>query len=264
MPNPLRAMDGNTVTLHGGRLWEVTPWMLGTPDVTPRVSDDRLAAIWQALAAFHNALFKQGPLRGAYFAPRMASPALAERRKKLDDVEAVGLADLRNSPVPEAWRSVVAQRDEYVQLFPTAVRLVRHAITAAADDPVELAVCIRDIRREHILFTHHSVSGWVDFGAVALENPAIDMARILGEFCEDRRAEWPSLLTPYEEACRGTPLPGVSFHLIDAFDQSGVLLAPWNWLRWLLLEGREFTDRRAVMQRLELLMRRLRRLVETA
>jgi hypothetical protein len=52
--------------------------------------------------------------------------------------------------------------------------------------------------------------------------------------------------------------------LVQAFDRSGTLLSPLNWLRWIFLEQRDFPDRDAVVRRFDQLLARLRRMVETA
>ena len=188
LPAPLPALDGSTVTQHQGRLWEVTPWMPGTPDDSPRIDEERLACVWRALAAFHLASLQQGMFRNVLAAPRGPSPGIAERLQKLDYVTAVGLAEVRHAAVPLGWERLAMQRDEYTQLLGTAARQVRPVLTAVATDHVEQAVCIRDIRREHVLFTDDEVTGWVDFGAMSLDSPAADAARVLGEFCDERRA----------------------------------------------------------------------------
>lgn len=237
--------------------------MPGAPDDSLRIREARLEAIWRALAAFHLTAFQAGPFRHVYGVPRGPSPGLAERLQKLDYVEAVGLSDLRRADLPAGWESLAERREEYVRLFNAAVRFVRSSLIAVVADPVQLTMCIRDIRREHVLFTGDEVTGWVDFGALALDSPAVDVARVLVEFCDNRRGEWPALLALYEQTCRGTFLEQASLHLIDAFDRSGTLLAPWNWLRWIFLEGCNFADRAAVLARVDQLLTRLRRLVET-
>jgi Ser/Thr protein kinase RdoA (MazF antagonist) len=264
VPAPLPDLDGNTVTQHQGRLWEVTNWLHGTPDDSPRIDEERLCGVWRALGAFHLASLQQGTFRNALAAPRGPSRGIAERLQKLDYVTAVGLAEVRHAAVPVGWERLTLQRDEYAQLLGTAARQVRPVLVAVAADQVDQAVCIRDIRREHVLFTGDEVTGWVDFGALALESPAADAARVLGEFCDERRPEWVTLLAPYQHTCRGTSLESCSLHLVDAFDRSGTLLAPWNWLRWIFLEDRDFPDRDAVVRRFDQLLARLRRMVETA
>ncbi len=263
VPAPMPDVDGNTIAQHQGHLWEVTPWMPGTPDDSPRIDDERLACVWRALAAFHLASLQQGIFRHALAAPRGPSPGIAERLQKLDYVTAVGLTEVRHAAVPLGWERLAVQRDEYVQLLGTAARQVRPMLTAVTADHVEQAVCIRDIRREHVFFTGCEVTGWVDFGAMSLESPAADAARVLGEFCDERRPEWTTLLAPYQHTCRGTLLESCSLHLVDAFDRSGTLMAPWNWLRWIFLEDRDFPDRDAVVRRFDQLLARLRRMVET-
>jgi Ser/Thr protein kinase RdoA (MazF antagonist) len=54
------------------------------------------------------------------------------------------------------------------------------------------------------------------------------------------------------------PLAPHERELIPVFDRSTVALAGMNWLRWIFLEQRTFSDMRAVNARLETVAARLR------
>jgi hypothetical protein len=45
--------------------------------------------------------------------------------------------------------------------------------------------------------------------------------------------------------------------LVGVLDQSAVLLSGLNWLKWLLLERRQFECRQRVLQRLDVIIGRL-------
>jgi hypothetical protein len=170
---------------------------------------------------------------------------------------------LRNAPIPPGWEALAPRRDEFVQLFTAAVKFVRPPLVVAVGEPAVSIPCIRDIRREHVLFTGDEVTGWVDFGALDFETPAVDVARVLVEFYDEDSASRQTLLATYEESCRGTSLETCPLTLVDAFVRAGTLLSPWTWLRWILLEGYDFADHAAVLARLDRLLSRLRRLVES-
>jgi Ser/Thr protein kinase RdoA (MazF antagonist) len=253
----LPAADGSTITQHRGRLWEVAPWMLGIPDVSSRLSDARRTALWRALAQFHRAVAdSMHPL------PRGRSPGLVERLQTVDGL-AAELARLRSAETPRGWEKLDACLNEYLRLAPIVLPAVRAQLVEAARDEVPLVPCIRDIRREHVLFSDDEVSGWVDYGALADENPAADVARVLREFFDDEEPAWPTLLVPYDEALAGTPLGRCSLPLVRAFDRSGILLAPANWLRWIYLERRDIEGFAAIVARLDQLLLRLCRLAES-
>jgi homoserine kinase type II len=48
--------------------------------------------------------------------------------------------------------------------------------------PFTLYPCVRDLRGEHVLFDGGRVGGIVDFGAAAVDHPAVDLARLLADF----------------------------------------------------------------------------------
>jgi homoserine kinase type II len=108
---------------------------------------------------------------------------------------------------------------------------------------VALQPCLRDARPEHFLFSGDRVTGLVDFGAMAIESVAADLARLLSEWVgPDRsaRAEGLAAYTPIR------PLDGFELALIDVFEDSAALLGAGRWVRWHFLEGRVFDDPSAV------------------
>lgn len=269
VPSPLVAADGSSFVSLSGRLWEVTPWMPGRPlqedkDLVARLSAIRLSAILTALAAFHRATTAE--LDNNMRAP---SPGLSERLRKLVAGILHDLPRIQSADLPHDWQELARRRDEFVRLFAEGARFVRPQLAATATVPVALLPCIRDIRREHVLFTDDEVTGWVDFGALRDDHPACDLARVLGEFLDDDRGRWDAALEQYADR-QQRELPRLPREvwmqpaLVQAFDRSGTLLSPLNWLRWIFLEQRDFPDRDAVVRRFDQLLARLRRMVETA
>jgi Ser/Thr protein kinase RdoA (MazF antagonist) len=60
--------------------------------------------------------------------------------------------------------------------------------------------CIRDLRGEHVLFIQGRVSGIIDYGAMALDNPAVDLARWLGDVAAGDTSLFTSGLRAYQNA----------------------------------------------------------------
>ncbi len=102
-----------------------------------------------------------------------------------------------------------------------------------------------------------AVSGLIDASACRTENVAADLSRLLGSLIEDDRTAWHTALDIYR---RFRPLSLAEETLIGVLDRSGTVLSALTWLRWLCVEQRTFSDPAAVVQRLEFLIRRLRRL----
>lgn len=49
-----------------------------------------------------------------------------------------------------------------------------------ADVSFRLQPCIRDIWHDHVLFDGDRVTGLIDFGAMQIDTPATDIARLVG------------------------------------------------------------------------------------
>lgn len=258
VPVPIGARDGvSTFVEDGGRLWEVTPWMPGQPNDTPSLTVPRRWSALAALASFHSAVASEG--RNAV--PQL-SPGLSQRRELLERCLAGPLLPLEQTNLPKPWEKLRSRRDDYLSLFPRAAMKVHPLLVAAAAIPVVLQPCIRDIRCEHVLFTGDEVTGWVDYGAMRDEHSAVDVARLSSDLCDDRIS--PALAWGEYAQFRGpTFADPVGPQLVEAFVCSGILLSPYNWFRWILVEGRDFSDRKAVVARIDELLRRLRRMVET-
>lgn len=259
VPLPLRTEAGATVVELSGRYWELTNWLDGRADDAPLLSEVRLTSAARAVAQFHVSLSSEP---WAAVAPAV-SPGVVDRLERLDRGLADGFHDVRTAVMTFDWIGLAARRDEYLGLFGRAATLVRPQLAEAATRTLRLQPCIRDLRREHLLFSADSLTGVVDYGAVQMDHPAIDTARLLGECAGDDELRRHVALASYRTAVGQRFSDAADTTLVAAFDRSNVLLSPGNWLRWILVERREFVDRAAVLRRFDVLMARLRRLVET-
>ena len=113
---------------------------------------------------------------------------------------------------------------------------------------VPLQPCIRDIRREHVLFEGNRVSGIIDFGALRLETVAGDVARLLDSLANDDLAMWQHGLAANQSV---RPLSDDELTLVEAFDLSAPLLSGLNWIDWIFRGGRTFEDPAEVVRRVK-------------
>ena len=114
--------------------------------------------------------------------------------------------------------------------------------------------CIRDIWHDHVLFHQDQVTGIVDFGALRVDHAAVDIARLLGSLVVDDRKSWRYGLAAYQQIRGLTPQ---ELQLVEVADESNMLLSGMNWLRWIYVEGRQFTARPVILQRLEGILARM-------
>ncbi len=99
------------------------------------------------------------------------------------------------------------------------------------------------------------MSGIIDYGSIKIDHPAVDLARLLGSLVRDDPGGWEIGLEAYTSL---RSLTNDEWALAHALDQTGVIMAAANWLKWLYHEGREFEDRQLVAQRLTMLVDRMR------
>ena len=253
VPVPVEALSGDTIVEFADRRWQLEPWMPGLPDLSPAPSTERMEAAFAALAVFHSAVAGDALHDRSYG----RSSGLFERIRLLEgclrgDVHRVRTA-FNNEYLAE-WDDRVRA---YFRLFERGAPAVYDLLQLAAAREVRLQPVIRDVHREHVLFTDDEVTGLVDFGAMSVDHVAVDLARLLGSYEVDEPELRRELIQHYD------PGFGDDEHLlIDAFDRSGALLSPFRWLWWLFVERRTFRDLAAVGRRFDVLLQRLTRLVD--
>jgi homoserine kinase type II len=117
-----------------------------------------------------------------------------------------------------------------------------------------LIPAIRDIHRDHVLFEGNEVTGLIDFGALRLDTPLTDVARLLGSLVGDDLDAQSRSLEAYAEIRELTP---VDLKRINLFDTATILGSALNWLRWLYLEHLDMGLVAVVAPRLDGILRRL-------
>jgi homoserine kinase type II len=127
-------------------------------------------------------------------------------------------------------------------------------LTAAVELRVPLQPCLRDVWSAHILFVGAEVTGVVDFGAMRVESVAADVSRLLGSMAGGDRRAWSAGLTAYQAV---RPLTAGEETLVEAFDQSHLLMAGLQWIEWVYVDNRQFDDQAAILTRIDRLLTRL-------
>ena len=235
VPVPFPTLDGRTWRVHGGRLWDVSPWLDGAAPTERPPERPRLRAGFAALAAFHQSLRRHqtiGP-----------SPGLAARRREVDALLRRGFNVHEQALDRAATDPLAAMARRWLSLArATAPQLVEPLSRTSGWD-VALQPCLRDARPEHLLFQGDRVTGLVDFGAMAIESVAADLSRLLGEWVASDPSARTEGLAAYASV---RPLDATELALIDVFDDSSALLGAGHWVRWHFLEARAFDDPSAV------------------
>lgn len=255
VPLPLETSEHAGYVEHEGHFWQLEPWVEGRADYAGAPSEERLAAALEALARFHLAA-ESFPLPDPCPSP---SPGIQTRLSQLRSLLDGGLEQIRSSTVRSSWGALRTRSEALVSRFLKCAPAVLRDLDAASRLEVRLQPCIRDIWQDHVFFHGQTVTGFVDFGAMRAENVAGDVARLLGSMAGDRRPDWRLGLAAYHEV---RPLSCAELQMVQAFDRSTVLMSGTNWLRWVLLEGREFENRETVLARVDANLTRLLHLAE--
>ena len=89
-----------------------------------------------------------------------------------------------------------------------------------------------------------------------IDHVAVDLARLLGSLVGDDANQRAAALDAYR---RLRPLTRAEEALVQALDETGVVVGLANWLKWLYREQRAYDDRAAVARKLAELVERAER-----
>lgn len=259
VPLPQRTFDGKTWIHFDGHLWELTPWLPGQSDSNHPTQPRRLRAAFEALARFHELsgevrLAQNAGTRNTAFIPAVWERCELAQKWRQVERGALGEAVAHSPPLPSALSSLAR---EILQLAVPLLPLLEEKLGAWRTYKAPLTPAIRDLHREHVLFTGEHVTGLIDFGALRIDSPLTDVARLLGSLAGDDPAARRCALEAY---AAHRPLSLSQRQLIDLLDASNVVLGGLNWIKWLYLERRQFPSWPAVVRRLEEIVARLRRI----
>lgn len=259
VPEPKLTERGSTFCQDvEGRLWEVTEWMPGIPALSPdasmnadQVGDlphgqvplELLRRAIGSLAKFHIAV----ECHAQDCEAESPSPGLTARLEFCEKLLGGGLNTARNS-LPRSPSFLRSDLESIFQLAVPRIPGLRKRLKAVVIQRFRLQPCLRDIWHDHILFENGDVSGIIDFGAVAYETIATDIARLLSSVESHIPDAWDAGIEAYTETRNLSPFER---HVLPLFREATVVLSGFNWIRWLAVDDRKFEDERAVRRRLQ-------------
>lgn len=261
---PVEALDGETLTTQYNQLWQLEPWMPGAADFCQFPNAERLKNAMACLASFHRATqgYADAGAARAWFDCRdqAVSPAVMERLSYLHEWQAGKLQRLEHQLPTIALAELQHLGRELTVLFRRVADFVGQQLELLSRVPFSLQPCLRDIWHDHVLFSGDEVTGLIDASACRFENVATDLARLLGSLIADDQTAWETALTAYETH---RPLSANERALVQALDQSGVLLSAMAWLDRLVLKNEQTAYLPKVLERLDSLRNRLQALERT-
>ena len=241
LPLPLADADGHTFIRRAGRLWEVTRWLRGAANYKTEPTTEKLTAAMSMLGSFHRALRSLSRLG--------VSPGVGERLRHVRAQQRGGMEAIQAAATRCDDTFVRDAVRRWLDAAPLRLRGVEAALISVKDEETQLHPCIRDIWCDHVLFDHDRVVGVVDFGAMRIESPMGDVARLLNSLAAAHvEADWRTGLTAYFDSVGDSGARDMN--LLRAFQVSQAPLALANWFHWLLVEGRQFEEMESVRGRI--------------
>jgi homoserine kinase type II len=218
IPGLLPALSGATHVEMDQRLWDVTRWVPGQPlQSLPSASEDEVRPACRAVAHVH-----------AFWLPltrEIPCPGLLRRAAVLEDWRSNPMQLTPPQDCPSEWTLLIERARKVIAEH---LQPLLKALRGWEGLSVRVRPCFRDLRGEHILFTDEKVTGIVDFGAVDLDHPAVDLARLLGDLAGEDERLFRAGLDAYRE---GGGRLDVRDEYVRLLDRSGILCSIAGWLR---------------------------------
>jgi homoserine kinase type II len=242
VPSVFAGEGGETAFAEAGRVWDCCRWQPGEPRAAPATAEAEAAG--EAVARLH--LAWEGESR------RGPCPAVRNRLQILAENEPLLRAG------PGALPPVAPELDPLLRRALLAVRRVARSVAGALEAwsqfEFPLQPCLRDLRAEHVLFAGGRVAGLIDFGAAAVDWPAVDLARLLLDWPE---VPPPAALAGYRRARPHFDAPGDS---VQVLLDSGAACSVLGWLARLAVRREAVPDAGAIASRLARLVARAERI----
>lgn len=222
-----------------GRYWELTTWLPGKADYLENRKMQKLRSVMRALAKLHLVWRESGGAFSQITRTSQPSPAVKQRIELLNSALArfsVSFpstlhSDLKSGAQPK-WAGCVQRTLERLR---TLGPNVLAELKSICDKAVTVHFVLRDVWSEHVLFTGEDVTGIVDYGAARIDEPATDLARLLGSLEPFDTAAWTRGLEAYHDVNTS-----IDFHRVAVLDRATCLLSAAQWLQWLGVEDRQF------------------------
>jgi homoserine kinase type II len=235
VPTVVPTNIGDTVTLTPAGVAEVVAWMPGAADFHTSPTPAKLTAACTALAEMHRVWH-------AVERHTTPCPAVHRRLKLLTEWERFRPAfDRFDAEARTLLRSAA-------ELVNARLPDCRRSLAGWSATPVVVFPCLCDVWHDHVLFTGDRVSGVIDYSAMKVDSPAVDLARMLADLVGPRSKRLADGLAAYHAV--SPPVP-VSDELMQVLADTGVVCGVANWV--MRLAGRATLPAR-VQSRLQKLL----------
>jgi homoserine kinase type II len=248
MPTVFAGAGGETTFAEAGCLWDCYEWKPGAPRMAPTAAE--VEAACEAVARLHEVWAGSSQVGPC--------PGVENRLRILAENEPLLRAG------PDSLPPVSPQLDPLLRrALLAAQRLAPQAVGALrqwASGQFTLQPCVRDLRADHVLFEGDRVAGIIDFGAMAVDSPAVDLARLLGDYAPASEPLFGAGLRAYRHARGAFDAPDEFVrHLAD----SGAVCSLLGWLVRLVARRESVFGPALIASRLARLVERAERISQS-
>lgn len=250
--------ERSTQVVTEGRVWECCEWKPGRP---PEAGDDLVGVLGEAaagVASFHRAVAGLAAHRGPV-------PAVLDRLQRLAYLDPIlrsmTLRPRLLSPSPhlpsdssprhgDSWTAVERALDCLRHVWSDQRQRAVRLLEPWARRPLRQQYVLRDIHLENALFVDRRLSGIVDYDAVRIDSPAIDLARLVGSAvllwpsvpsATSAAMPWATLWAETLASYRAVwPLSAEEEQLARLLAEVSPPIVLANWVVWVVHEGRTF------------------------
>jgi homoserine kinase type II len=224
------------------RVWDLSRWLPGQPRLPAGRSEVENACV--AVAHLHRVWSPQSRWS--------LCPGLLRRIEVL--------TQWLTAPPSRDWLFHENLADVLERAFQVVTRTAPAALQSLKpweETLFSLHPCVRDLRGEHILFSGERVTGIVDFGAMAVDSPAGDLARVLGDLAAENDELFARGLEKYRQERSDFT---VSDDFVRRLDRAGVICSLIGWFARLLKKQMTVPDKNIRIRLTHLLARAEQRL----
>ncbi len=234
IPSVLRDANGNSFWLIDEQLWELTQWLPGSANYLQQPNAKKRTAALAALAETHAAWSDIGLTMSAR--PQGVCERLTMLAEYLQRLEA--LNSHRFHPHEPLVHELAVGTVESLKRYGSDLM---NALERLTTHRFHTQWVIRDIWSDHLLYCDDRLTGIVDFGAVRIDDPTLDLARMLGSIepfdpsVRHQAVEQYNFLRQELGSVGTIPWPRV-----QTIDHSSTLLTCLQWWKWIVIEQRTF------------------------
>lgn len=245
VPTVFAGVGEETAFVEAGRVWDCCHWQPGSVRATP--TQPEVEAACEAVARLHGLWASQIEVG--------LCPGIHNRLRIISETEPLLLAG------PDALPTVSFSLDPLLRralkISASLAPRAKSALHPWAQKRFRLQPCVRDLRAEHVLLENATVVGIIDFGAMGIDHPAVDLARLLDDFAGDDERLFQVGLASYRRMREDFADSDDFVHLLAV---SGAVCSVLGWLVRLIVRREPILDQSAILVRVSQRIARIERI----